>query len=335
MSAIDSGPYDKRSPFRAPDAHSRPRSHHGLLVRVALFHDDADVDLHRPDPLAIRREPAPHPVVVSLAALPRTRWPGRLAGAGVAVCSHRLRCSRRPPAYCCRVEPLGGRLHSRPPKCIHRLKSSSICASAQARPASSRMPDDMTIDDQPGSAPVSQIRPQPVQRDRQPVAAAAQKHDVRRAPQPPCERTRQPNAAEFDDSGLAANRREAAQMAITERRRFATRVDPCVDQTCHVAALLLGGRRQARHRSAIPGQTCRGIANRKDTIVPRHRQIAADGKPPGTVSRQAQPAGRGRRSHAGGPQHRARRNAFVAHRDALFVDVQHAGIETHIDAQHT
>ncbi|GAB2911684.1 hypothetical protein GCM10027093_57580 [Paraburkholderia jirisanensis] len=35
-------------------------------------------------PLAIRREPAPHPVVVSLAALPRTRWPGRLAGAGVA-----------------------------------------------------------------------------------------------------------------------------------------------------------------------------------------------------------------------------------------------------------
>jgi hypothetical protein len=35
-------------------------------------------------PLAIRREPAPHPVVVGLAALPRAKWPGRLAGLGVA-----------------------------------------------------------------------------------------------------------------------------------------------------------------------------------------------------------------------------------------------------------
>jgi hypothetical protein len=35
-------------------------------------------------PLAIRREPAPHPIVVSLVTLPRSKWPGRLAGVGVA-----------------------------------------------------------------------------------------------------------------------------------------------------------------------------------------------------------------------------------------------------------
>ncbi|HVE06764.1 MAG TPA: hypothetical protein VNE00_05880 [Paraburkholderia sp.] len=35
-------------------------------------------------PLAIRREPAPHPIVVSLVALPRSKWPGRLASVGVA-----------------------------------------------------------------------------------------------------------------------------------------------------------------------------------------------------------------------------------------------------------
>jgi hypothetical protein len=35
-------------------------------------------------PLAIRREPAPHPAVVGLVALPRSKWPGWLAGVGVA-----------------------------------------------------------------------------------------------------------------------------------------------------------------------------------------------------------------------------------------------------------
>src|SRR5580692_1068218 len=77
--------------------------------------------------------------------------------------------------------------------------------------------------DQPYSDVERKVRPDPAEHDRKPIAYADQKKDVDGAPKPPCRRTGDLHPSKIRNRTPAADRGQAALVAIAERwRRLAT-----------------------------------------------------------------------------------------------------------------
>src|SRR4029078_5801498 len=106
-----------------------------------------------------------------------------------------------------------------------------------------------SLRDQPRRALCAGVDPQPAQRDAEAVAQADQEVDVGEAPDPPGEVAAHLDPAEIDHGLLPADLRETAGMLVAEWRQRAA-AETRLDQRGHVAPLLLGGRRDARHRIA-------------------------------------------------------------------------------------
>src|SRR5215218_453985 len=143
-----------------------------------------------------------------------------------------------------------------------------------------------SLRDQPGGALVAGVDPEPAQGDAEAVAQADQEVDVGNAPDPPRNGAAQLDAAEVDHGEPLADLREAAGVLVAERagRLLA---QPRLDGLGHVTALLLGGRRDAGHRLAVPGVDQNGITDREDLGTPWYRQVRLDLHAPGTISRCA------------------------------------------------
>src|ERR1700738_2914692 len=73
------------------------------------------------------------------------------------------------------------------------------------------------LGDEPRGALIAGVDPQPAQRDAEAVAQPDQKIDVRDAPDPPRQRTAQPDAPEIDHRLALADLRQAAGVVVTER----------------------------------------------------------------------------------------------------------------------
>src|SRR3954453_16395153 len=118
-----------------------------------------------------------------------------------------------------------------------------------------------SLRDQPRGALVAGVDPEPAQRDAEAVAQADQEVDVGDAPDPPRDGAAQLDAAEVDHREPFADLREAAGVLVAERagRLLA---EPRLDGLSHVTALLIGGRRDAVHRLAVPGFDQNGVPDR-------------------------------------------------------------------------
>src|SRR5580704_19289600 len=132
-----------------------------------------------------------------------------------------------------------------------------------------------SLGDQPRRTLVARVNPQPAQRDAEPVAQADQEIDVRDAPDPPRQRAAQFDAAEIDHRLALADLRQAAGMAVAEWPQRAS-AQARLDQFGDIAALLLGGRRDARHRLAVGISDNDGIANGKDVGMAGNGEIGID-----------------------------------------------------------
>src|SRR4051812_27321599 len=95
--------------------------------------------------------------------------------------------------------------------------------------------------------------PEPAQRDAEAVPQADQEVDVGDAPDPPGEISLQLDPAEIDDGLALADLRQAAGMLVAERRQRRA-VQARLDQGGDIAALLLRGWCDARHRISV--RTC-------------------------------------------------------------------------------
>src|SRR5580693_2591473 len=137
-----------------------------------------------------------------------------------------------------------------------------------------------SLGDQPRRTLVARVNPQPAQRDAEPVAQADQEIDVCDAPDPPRDGAAQLDAAEIDYREPLADLRQAAGMLVMERSGSAAgqaRLDGGRD----ITSLLLGGRRNSRHRLAVPGRNRHGVADCEDVGMAGHGQIRLDLKPSG------------------------------------------------------
>ena len=74
-----------------------------------------------------------------------------------------------------------------------------------------------------------------------------------------------------------------------------------LDERRHVASLLLGRRRDARHGIAVGACDRHGVANGKDVGMAGHGEIRLDLQTVGAVGGRVQPFRRARGAHAGGP----------------------------------
>ena len=70
--------------------------------------------------------------------------------------------------------------------------------------------------DQANRATKRQVRPEPVDHRRDPVADADEQADVNQSPKPPSRRSPEFDATEVDHCGLAPDRREAASVTVHE-----------------------------------------------------------------------------------------------------------------------
>jgi hypothetical protein len=188
-----------------------------------------------------------------------------------------------------------------------------------------------SLRDQPRGALVAGVDPEPAQCDAQPVAEADQEVDVGDAPYPPCDGAAQLDAAEIDHRQALADLRKAAGMLVAERaRRGAAQARSY--GFGDVAALLLGGRCDAGHRLAVPGVDADGVADRKDLGMAGNGEVGFDLHAPGAVAGGAQPFGRGRSAHAGGPDSGLRLEQPAAEHDALAIDLGDGLAEHDLDA---
>src|SRR5689334_14419749 len=185
--------------------------------------------------------------------------------------------------------------------------------------------------DQPRRALVADVDPQPAQRDAEAVAQPDQEVDVGDTPDPPGERAAQLEAAEVDHREPLADLRQAAGMAVAERRGGAAR-EPRLDALGDIAALLLGGRRNARHRLAVPGWYRHGVADREDLGMAGHGQVRRDLQSAGAIGRRAQPLRGARGAHARGPDDGLGVEPIAAIDDAVGIAVGHRLAEHDLDA---
>src|SRR5665213_4224330 len=126
--------------------------------------------------------------------------------------------------------------------------------------------------DQPRGALVAGVDPQPAHRDAEPVAQADQEIDVGDAPDPPGEGAAQLDAAEIDHRLPLADLRQAAGVPVAERR-YRIALEPGLDATGDVLALLLGRRCDAGDRLAIGAGDIDGVADRKNIGMAGHGEI--------------------------------------------------------------
>jgi hypothetical protein len=136
--------------------------------------------------------------------------------------------------------------------------------------------------DQPRRALVAGVDPHPAQCHAEPVAQADQEVDVGDAPYPPGDGAVQPELAEIDHCLVLADLRQAAGVLVAERaeRRAA---QPRLYRLRDIAALLLGGRRDAGHGFAVGAIDDDGIADRKDIAMARYCAIRLALQPPGAI----------------------------------------------------
>ena len=83
-------------------------------------------------------------------------------------------------------------------------------------------------------------------------------------PKPPSGRTAEFDPAKVNDRLAFANLRKAAVVMITKRSRSGFAVQPGSDDACDIAAALLGGRGDARHRLAVRCCNRDGVADGED-----------------------------------------------------------------------
>src|ERR1700739_2718307 len=120
------------------------------------------------------------------------------------------------------------------------------------------------------------VRPDPAEHDRKPIAYADQEEDVHGAPKPPCRRTGDLNPSKIRNRAPAADRGQAALVAIAERWRRLAAAQPGSQNRGYIGAALLRRGRKPGNRLAVPSERKRGIADRKDIGVSRNRKIRAD-----------------------------------------------------------
>src|SRR5205823_4490645 len=134
----------------------------------------------------------------------------------------------------------------------------------------------------------------------EPVPQPNQEIDVGDAPDPPGDGAAQLEPAEIDHREPFADLRQAAGMAVAEWRRRAAG-EPRLDGLRNMAALLLGGRGDARNRPAVPGGNSDGVADRKDLGMAGYGKIRRNLEPSRAIGRCAKPFGGARGAHAGRP----------------------------------
>ena len=101
---------------------------------------------------------------------------------------------------------------------------------------------------------------------------------------------------------------------VAERRRRPAG-QPRLDRRCDIASLLLRRRRDAGDRLAVPGRRSSTVSPMaKISGWPGTERSGATSSAAGAVGRRAQPFGRGRSAHAGGPDDGAGRRACCRHR---------------------
>jgi hypothetical protein len=105
-------------------------------------------------------------------------------------------------------------------------------------------------------APPTSWRGYPVQKDRHAVAEPDQEEDVDDAPQDPGDLAGQPDPAEIGDPRVPAYRGERAFVAVAERRRRRLAALTTGDQLSDIFSLLLGYRRETRHRVVASVNAC-------------------------------------------------------------------------------
>ena len=189
------------------------------------------------------------------------------------------------------------------------------------------------IRDQSHSDVERKVRPDPAEHDRKPIAYADQEKDVHSAPKPPCRRAGDLHPPKIRNRAPAADRGQAALVAIAERRRRFAAAQPRSLNRGYVGAALLCCGRQPGNRLASPSERKRGIANRKDIGVSRNQKIRADLDAAGMIRLGSEPRGGWRRNHPGRPQNGAGLDSFAIHDDPVSVDKFYPAIGAHLDAE--
>jgi hypothetical protein len=98
------------------------------------------------------------------------------------------------------------------------------------------------------------------------------KNDVHGAPKPRCRRASDLHPSKIRNRAPAADRGQAALVAIAERRRRFASAQPGSQNRGYVGATLLRRGRKPGHRLVIPSERKRGIADRKDIRESRNRE---------------------------------------------------------------
>src|ERR1700737_1520223 len=172
---------------------------------------------------------------------------------------------------------------------------------SKATPGSSPHHLAAALGNQPRGALIARVNPQPTDRDAKPVAQADQEIDVRDAPYPPCKRAAQLDAPEIDHRLPLADLRQAAGVLVPEWSQLAA-AQARFYRPGDITPLLLGRRCNAGDRLSVRARNHNGIADRKNIGMAGDGQIGQDLQAAGSVGRRAEPFGRGRCAHAGGPE---------------------------------
>ena len=158
---------------------------------------------------------------------------------------------------------------------------------------------------------ISPYEPCPIEDHGRPIAGPHQEHQMGNAPQPPRERSAEPDPAEVGDSRFTPNCRQTTEMMISEWRGFRNSENACRNQLRYIGAALLGCRRQAGYWPAVPGVRRSCIADDEDVSKVGNREVAHNLDPAGAVGFGIEPLCRRRGHDAGGPNHRLRVSALV------------------------
>ena len=164
-------------------------------------------------------------------------------------------------------------------------------------------------------------------------ARADQEVDVGDAPQPPRQRTSQPDPAEIDDRASLANLGKTSLVAVHERQRRGITAQPRLDGGGDVLAFLLGSGCNPRRWLSVRSVHRHGIADGKYLGVTGHRKVGHHLETPHFICRSVQPLGGGRGADACGPDDRLCCQPDVAISDAVGGAVGNCTPEFNLDAK--
>ena len=95
-------------------------------------------------------------------------------------------------------------------------------------------------------------------------ATTDQEADMHQTPEPPGGGAADAYSTEVGDRGLAADRGQAAEVAIAERPWWGSPGNSRADHRCDIQTALFGGWRQSRHGLAIPGARPGSVTDGED-----------------------------------------------------------------------